>query len=83
MKYFLFFLLLLPSVVEAQVEVVKQNKKEQAGFRLASHNSTAVVYFDTADFVSVKTTARLFVEDIERVTGKQPGLVSSKSKLQE
>ncbi|HNW51626.1 MAG TPA: glycosyl hydrolase 115 family protein [Prolixibacteraceae bacterium] len=65
----------------AQVIVNKQTLKNVSDFPLATQKSVAAVYFDETDEVSVKTTARLFADDVERVTGKKPVLASSKSKL--
>ncbi|MDP4208846.1 MAG: glycosyl hydrolase 115 family protein [Bacteroidota bacterium] len=83
MKYILSFLLLIPRILFSQIEVNKQSQKNSSDFPIASEKALASVCFDTADFVAVKKTARLFAEDVERVTGKMPRLVSSKSKLKE
>lgn len=80
MRQLLLILLFFPNLLFSQVEVSKQAQKKPE-FPVASERATASVYFETGDFLSVQTTARLFAEDVERVTGKKPELVSSQSKL--
>jgi hypothetical protein len=83
MRQVLFLLLsLIPISLFSQVEVNKNSRKD-SDFPIASEKSVISVYIDTADFISVKNTARLFTEDIERVTGKKPVIVSSGEKLPE
>ncbi|NLT03768.1 MAG: hypothetical protein GXY09_07900 [Bacteroidales bacterium] len=61
--------------------VVQHDGSPKTNFPLATDKGLATICFDASDDVSVQTTARLFAEDVERVTGKKPALVSSKSKL--
>ncbi len=67
--------------MRAQVIVDKEPKNSNSGFRIIAEKTTASVYCETSDYISVQTTARLFTEDLERVTGKKPTLVSSKTVL--
>ncbi len=76
-------LLLVPNLLFSQVVAYKQTPRDNSGFPIATDKTIVSVYYDTADFVSVKKTATLFAEDIKRVTGKMPPVVSSKSKLKE
>lgn len=72
---------MIPNILFSQVIVNRQVQNDPSAFRVATEKTVATVYFDTTDFVAVKTTANLFAEDIERVTGKMPAMVSEKSKL--
>lgn len=83
MKRLLLGLLFFPNLLFSQVVVYKNIKSDKSNFPVVTEKTVASVCFDTSDFSSVKTTARLFSEDVERVTGKKPELVSSKSKLKE
>jgi len=69
------------STIQAQVQVVQQKGSPSANFPLVTDEGLATIYFDASDDVSVQTTARLFAEDVERVTDRKPGLVTSRSKL--
>ncbi len=80
MRHLYLILLIIPNLVFSQIEVNKQSQKKLE-FPLAGKNATASVYYETSDFISVQTTANLFAEDVERVTGKKPALISSKAKL--
>jgi len=80
MRRLFLLLLIIPNLVFSQVEVNKQSKKK-AEFAVVGEKVTASVYFETGDFISVKTTAGLFADDVERVTGKKPALITSKAKL--
>jgi hypothetical protein len=81
MKQILFGLLLIPNLLFSQVVVNKQAQRSKFDFPVATEKAVASVCFDVADYVAIKKTARLFAEDVERVTGKKPEVVSSKSKL--
>ncbi len=77
-RLLLMSILLIPQLMFAQLVVNKQDPKNNSGFPIVSSKSVATVYCDTADFASVKKTAQLFAEDIQRVTDKSPKIVSSK-----
>lgn len=83
MKQLLWLLLLIPQFTFAQIEVCNQPQKNCSFFTISSIKGTAAVYYDNSDYAAVKKTAQIFTEDIERVTGKSPDLVSTKSKLKE
>jgi hypothetical protein len=82
MRQVLFLLLFIPVSLFSQVEVNK-NPGKNSEFPIASAKSATPVYYDTADYISVKKTAHLFASDVERVTGKLPLLISSKTELPE
>ena len=75
------FLFAFENNIGAQVIVDKELKNINSGFPVATEKAIASVYFETSDFISVQKTARLFADDVERVTGRNPELVSSKLKL--
>ena len=83
MKQLFWLLLFIPQIAFSQIEVYKQPQRSNSGFSISTERTVASIYFDPADFVAVKKTVRLFAEDVERVTGKMPDLISSKSKLKE
>ena len=83
MKQILLGLLLIPNLVFSQIQVDNKYQEKSSSFPIVSSKVTASVYFDASDFISVKKTAQLFSEDIERVTGKKPRLISSKLKTGE
>jgi hypothetical protein len=82
MRKLLLILLLIPNQLFSQVVATKQAQKKPE-FPVVSEKATASVYSEIGDYISVQTTARLFAEDVERVTGKLPKLVTSKSRLGE
>lgn len=79
MKALILGLLLIPNILSAQIEVLKQPKNNKSCFPIASNKSLAGIYFETTDFEVVKKAAKLFAADVERVTGKMPQMVSSES----
>jgi len=83
MKRLLLGLLLIPNPLFSQVVVHKHAQRDKSDFPVVTEKTVASVCVDMADFVAVKKTATLFAKDIERVTGKMPPVVSSKSKLNE
>jgi hypothetical protein len=60
---------------------VNTNSWGNSEFPITSEKSIASIYVDTSDFISVKKTASVFAEDVERVTGKRPELVFSGKKF--
>jgi hypothetical protein len=83
LKYILFGLLLIPQIALAQTIVCNHSQVDKKDFPIATEKTVVSVCLDTADYVSVKKTIHLFTEDVERVTGKKPEVISSKSKLGE
>jgi hypothetical protein len=81
MKYLLVGMLFIPQLLFSQVQILKQPQTDNLTFPLVSEQTLATISIDTADFVAVKKAARLFAEDIERVTGKRLQVVTSRSKL--
>lgn len=81
MKQLILGILFIPQLLFSQIQVLRQSTTENKVFPLVSEKTLATVAIDSADYISVQTTGRLFAEDVERVTGKKPALVSSKSKL--
>jgi hypothetical protein len=72
---------MLPTVLFAQVQVVKQATESKANFPLVTKNSLSSIYVDANDFEVVKKSAELFAADVERVTNKTPDIVSSATNL--
>ena len=50
-------------------------------FPIVSGNIQSEIYYDTTDFKTVKIAATLLAEDIERVTGKLPKIISDYKSL--
>ncbi len=65
----------------AQIQIDFKSTADHTCFPLAVDNELSTIYFDTSDYALIEITARLFSEDIERVTGYKPELISSKSML--
>lgn len=55
----------------------------KSDFNLAGPQNTATLYFDNKDYEVVKKVTSLFAEDIHRVTGRLPAIVSSEARLSE
>lgn len=83
MKKLIFALLLAPTALLAQIEVAKQSTSGSTAFPLASKNGLASVYVDAADFDAVKKSAALFAEDVERVTGSSPKILSTSAAIKD
>ena len=81
-KLFLSFCM-LPTVLFAQIQVVKQSNGSKASFPLVTKNNLSSVYVDPDDFEVVKKSAGLFASDVERVTGRTPKIVSSEIDLKD
>lgn len=79
MKHLLGACLLIPQLLFSQVVVQKHAAEKTSDFTIASGNRLATVCYDANDFASVKKTAQLFAEDVERVTGRKPLVTTTKS----
>ena len=73
--YFLFFSLILSVTSHAQSFVTEKNTGED--FPIATASQTASIYVDQNDDWLVHKSASLLQNDIEKVTGKKPELISS------
>jgi hypothetical protein len=69
-------LLLVSQFSFSQIEVYRQKPAGEDFFTIADDQSVTSVYCDADDNLSVKKAADLFIEDIERVTGKPGSLVT-------
>jgi hypothetical protein len=83
MKKIFFVLVLLPQLLWAQVEISRKADKQVNGVVLASAGSTATVLYDASDYEVVHKVAGFFAADVERVTGKQPSVVTELPKSAE
>lgn len=81
MKNALLLILLLPQLLFAQVLVSNQPQKGVPAFTMVNDKSVASIYVDAADYKVVKHASKLLASDIERVSGKQPVLLSSLTKF--
>ncbi|SFB90554.1 Glycosyl hydrolase family 115 [Parapedobacter composti] len=63
------FLLALVAMANAQVFLSDAGTNHRNRFPLVDVREATAIYYDTADFTAVKTSARLFAEDVERVSG--------------
>lgn len=72
MKSISILLILLCVITSGYAQVtLSADKKGKADFPLVTRSQKAVVCYDKTDFEVVKKVVSLFVEDVERVTGKQ------------
>lgn len=70
MRFFILFMwLLTASIMHAQVSVSESIKNGRNIFPLLAPQEKPVVCYDEADYLVVKKSAKLFVSDIEKVTG--------------
>jgi hypothetical protein len=74
---------MLPTVLFAQIQVVKQTTGSKANFPLVTKNSLSFIYVDSNDFEVVKKSAGLFASDVERVTSQTPKTVSNSNELKD
>lgn len=74
---FLFFALILSCTSHAQNFITQKNTGED--FPVATASQTASIFVDSNDDWLVHKAASLLQSDIEMVTGKKPGIVSSLS----
>ncbi|APZ46653.1 hypothetical protein BW723_10280 [Polaribacter reichenbachii] len=51
---------------------------ESQGLLISSNTDSSPIYVSESDFIGVKKIAKIFQEDIERVTGKKPKLITNK-----
>ena len=58
------------SIPRAQVSLTDAGANQQDIFPLAESGQAVGIYYDADDFTSIKTSAELFADDVERVTGK-------------
>lgn len=72
-RLLLALLLACPGLLVAQVKVSHEHPSAQA-FPLSVKGQTCRIYVDPSDAESVKTTARLFADDLHRVTGRKARL---------
>lgn len=81
MKHLLFFLLLLPCVAYTQIRVSSKIENKKQYFALIDKASTTAISYDTSDDALVKRSADFLAGDIEKVTGRRPGVVSTINSL--
>ena len=73
------FLFFCSGYVQAQVSLANSSRNS---FSLVNNVTAANILYDDNDELSVKRAVALFAEDIERVSGKKPSLLSSAGKAQ-
>lgn len=72
---------MLPTVLFAQIQVVKQFTGNKLNFPLVTKSNLSSIYVDVNDFEVVKKSAGLFASDVERVTGQTPKTVFNTNDL--
>ncbi len=63
--------------------VIRTNLIGNDMFPIVSGKIHSEIYYDTSDYETVIITAKLLAEDIERVSGKLPKIISDKNELSE
>lgn len=80
MRNLIFLLLIFPVFSFAQIEVSNQIKNEKQHFSIVKGNSVVCILYDTSDDILIQKSAAFLAGDIEKVTGKNPEIISSKDK---
>ncbi|MCB9331957.1 MAG: glycosyl hydrolase 115 family protein [Lewinellaceae bacterium] len=70
-------LLLLSQIAVAQIKVKHSNVSDGANFELVCASQRTTIYYDPADSKLTARSARLFAEDIQRVTGHKPEIATA------
>src|SRR5215203_1028237 len=70
-------LCILTCFISTKAQQVISEKKEAGGFTIAAPGQVATILYDEDEEVLIKKTATIFKKDIEAITGKSPGIVSS------
>ncbi|MCB0628145.1 MAG: glycosyl hydrolase 115 family protein [Saprospiraceae bacterium] len=78
MKDLFIFLLLLPALSYAQLQVSHHTQNPKEHFAIVDDTGTAGILYDAADEILVQRSAAFLAGDIEKVTGKKPDIFSSK-----
>ncbi|MTK53238.1 glycosyl hydrolase 115 family protein [Paludibacter sp.] len=76
MKKILLFVLCLPQLLWAQIEVLHQSQDKNS-FPVVAGSKATRICFDVNDYEVVKKSGNLLASDIERVTGKKPQCIAA------
>lgn len=77
MRQPLIILLLFTSLLHAQIDVTNQVKNKKQYFSIVEGNSLTPILYDSSDYKLIQKSATFLAEDIERVTGKKPAILTS------
>src|SRR5690606_19554613 len=77
MRRFLILLLLVTSLGHSQIEVSSNPKNKKDYFTVVEGTSTTNILYDASDYKLIQKSATFLAEDIERVTGKKPAILTS------
>lgn len=77
MKKICFAILFIAFSAAAFARITCSEKRSSGDFPLVDSGTAAGIYVDPRDFKSVRKTAELFADDIERVTGVRPKVEQS------
>lgn len=72
-----FLVILCCTFSQGQTRLAKNQKNS---FVITNENRTTPILYDDNDELSVKTALKLFTEDVERVSGKKPALITESGK---
>lgn len=79
MKRFLALLVLLPYLSHSQININFSINKKNDLFTIASKTEVATILYDTSENTLVKKAANFLADDIEKVSGKRPLVLSTVS----
>lgn len=82
MRHFLIVLLLFTSLLHSQIEISINVKNKKQYFPIVE-NSTANILYDPSDYILIQKSATFLAEDIEKVTGKKPEVLSSSNEAKD
>jgi hypothetical protein len=73
----LFIALLLPQIVLAQFHIDNHLAKKRGYFTISGLKTPTVIQYDTLDHRVVERVSHLLAADIEKISGKKPGVVTT------
>jgi hypothetical protein len=77
LAYGLLLLLPLPAPAAPDLEVLTNSANEVDGIAVAGGKNEASVVVDSQDYPVVQLAAQFFADDIQRVTGRRPGVTNA------
>lgn len=78
MRNLLFLLVFLPALASSQIKISSQSSNKEQQFSIVDGSSVPGILYDTSDKKLIRRSAAFLAEDIEKVTGKKPAILSSK-----
>ncbi|MCB0748331.1 MAG: glycosyl hydrolase 115 family protein, partial [Ignavibacteriae bacterium] len=81
MKSLLIFFLLFPQLLLSQIQITNHVKSDTEYFPIVQKKSAVNIYIDENDLTLVQKSASLLANDLDRVSGIKPNLISGGDQL--